>query len=39
MKILRKIYEEHMSVTQETLEMTYKKKVKMDRKPKADQNQ
>jgi len=27
LKILRKIYEEHMSVTEETLEMTYKKKI------------
>ena len=28
LKILRKMYEEHMRVSQETLEMTYKKKVK-----------
>jgi len=27
LKILRKIYEEHMSVTEETLERTYKKKI------------
>ena len=27
MKILRKMYEEHMRVSEETLEMTYKKKV------------
>ena len=27
LKVLRKIYEEHMRVSQETLEMTYKKKV------------
>ena len=29
LKIIRKIYEEHMSVTEETLERTYKKKVKI----------
>ena len=29
LKILRKIYEEHMRVSEETLEMTYKKKVKI----------
>ena len=28
LKILRKIYEEHMRVSEETLEMTYMKKVK-----------
>ena len=28
LRILRKMYEEHMRVSQETLEMTYKKKVK-----------
>merc|ERR1712212_999930 len=27
LKVLRKIYEEHMRVSQETLEMTYKKKI------------
>ena len=27
LKVLRKIYEEHMRVSQETLEMTYKQKV------------